>query len=375
MKLSDTAVPPKKKHPFASMIERAFPPPASLDMQAVGVDISDASIRWVVLEGERRHARVRHFGELPLDPGIVEQGMVRDVPALAKILREIKGRLGGVAAAHAALPEENAYVFSMHVPEKQSREEVLRMIEFEFADRVPILPASAVYDFDVVTEHDGDEGSEIAISVFPKEAAEKYVAAFSQAGFVLLSLEVEACSIARVITTDTKDDFVTLLVDFGRTRTGFAVLKHGVPIFTSTVEIGGEGATQALAKELGLSAQELEKFKDEEGLRAKPGSLGLQALSGTASAFADEVARHYHYWDTRRDKQTDRATHVSRVVLVGGGANLKGLTDYIARRVHARTDRGEIWGNVCQFEEYIPPIDYRTALQYATAVGLALRAI
>ncbi len=344
-------------------------------MRAAGIDISDASVRWVVLGGSRGQAHVQYFGELSLAPGIVEQGMVRDVPALALVLGEIKNKLGGITYAHAALPEENAYVFSMHVPERQSREEVLRMIEFEFADRVPIPPSSAVYDFDVVTEHDGDEGSEITVSVFPKEAAEEYVTAFAHAGLTLLSLEVEACAIARAITTGTEGDMVTLLVDFGRTRTGFAVLKHGVPIFTSTVEIGGEGATKALAKELGFSQGELEKFKDEEGLRAKPGSLGLQALSGTASAFADEVARHYHYWDTRRDKQTDRATHVSRVVLVGGGANLKGLTDYIARRVHARTDRGEIWGNVCSFEEYIPPIDYRTALQYATAVGLALRSI
>lgn len=357
------------------MLAHAFPPPSSLDMRAAGIDISDASVRWVLLEGMRGHARVGSFGEELLAPGIVEKGIVRDVPALSEVLRGVKGKLGGVAYAHAALPEENAYVFSMYVPEGQSREETLRIIEFEFGDRVPIPPASTVYDYDVVAERDGEEGTEIAVSVFPKEAALKYAEAFTHAGLTLLSLEIEARSIARAITIDTQDDHVTLLVDFGRTRTGFAVLKHGVPIFTSTVEIGGESATQSLAKKLGLSPEELEKFKDEEGLRAKPGSPGLDALSGTVSSFADEVARHYHYWDTRRDKKTDRAMHVGRVVLVGGGANLKGITDYIARRVHAETDRGNIWGSVCDFEEYIPPIDYRTALQYATAVGLALRAV
>jgi len=375
MQFSDPARAQKKQHSFLSKLAHAFPPPRSLDMRAAGIDISDATVRWVILEGNKGSARVRDFGEEALAPGIVEKGMVQDAPALAEVLHKIKNQLGDITCAHAALPEENAYVFSMHVPEGQSREEVLRIIEFEFGDRVPIPPASAVYDYDIVTEHDGDEGSEIAVSVYPRDAALKYAEAFFHADITLLSLEVEASSIARTITTGTEGDLVTLLVDFGRTRTGFAVLKHGVPIFTSTVEIGGEGATQALAKELGLSPEELELFKDEEGLRAKPGSPGLEVLSGTASAFADEVARHYHYWDTRRDKQTDRPTHVGRVVMVGGGANLKGITDFIARRVHAQTDRGDIWGNVCSFEEYIPPIDYRTSLQYATAVGLALRAI
>ncbi|MBM3260948.1 hypothetical protein FJY93_00855 [Candidatus Kaiserbacteria bacterium] len=365
----------RARRSLVDTLTSAFPPPTSLDMQAAGIDISDGSIRWVVLEGERGSARVRHFGERELSPGIVVKGMVQDVPALAEVLREIKKELGGIIYAHAALPEENAYVFDMYVPEGQSREEIMRVIEFEFADRVPIPPASAVYDYDIVTPRDGDAGMEISVSVFPREAAEKYVEAFKHAGLVLLSLEIEAHSIARVITTGKEGNHVTLLVDFGRTRTGFAVLKNGIPIFTSTVEIGGEGATQGLAKELGLSKEELDKFKDEEGLRAKPGSPGLEVLSGTASAFADEVARHFHYWDTRRDPQTDHVTHVDRVVMVGGGANLKGITDFIARRVHAHTDRGDIWTNVCSFDEYIPPIDYRTALQYATAVGLALRAL
>lgn len=366
---------PQEKHSFLSALGRAFPPPESLSMRAVGIDISEGSVRWVLLEGERGKARVQTFGEEVLAAGVVEKGIVKDIPALAEVLHTIKGRLGGVEFAHAGLPEENAYVFSMHVPEGQLRDETIRIVEFEFGDRVPIPPASAVYDYDIITEHDGDQGTEIAVSVFPKETAEKYVEAFARADLTLLSLEVEASSIARAITTDFTSDNVTLLVDFGRTRTGFAVLKRGVPIFTSTVEIGGEGATQALAKELGLSAKELERFKDEEGLRARPGSPGLEALSGTASAFADEVARHFHFWDTRRDKQTDRMMHVDRVVMVGGGANLKGILDFIARRIHAETVRGDIWGNVCRFEEYVPPIDYRMSLQYATAVGLALRTL
>lgn len=357
-----------------SLLARAFPPPSSLDLRAAGVDISDASVRWVVLEGDRGSARVASHGEEKLPEGAVVHGVVRDVSALSEALRQIRARLGSVGNAHAALPEESAYVFTMHVPAGEGRLQTLHMIEFELVDRVPIPPAEAVYDFDVITEHDGDLGAEIAVAVFPREAASGYVSAFENAGITLLSLEVEAHSIARAIHTDA-DPPITLLVDFGRTRTGFALLKRGVPIFTSTVEIGGENATQILSKELDLSPEDIEKFKDEEGLRAKQDSPGLDALAGTASAFSDEVARHYHYWDTHRGEHGEHSTPVDRIVLVGGQANLKGIADYVARRVHAETVRGEVWGNVCSFDEYIPPIDYRTSLQYATAVGLALRAI
>lgn len=364
----------KKSRGLMSVLARAFPPPASLDLRAAGIDISDASVRWVVLDGERGSARVRSHGEEKLPEGVVVQGAIRDIPALTDVLHKIKAKLGNISNAHAALPEEAAYVFTMHVPADEGRDQILRMIEFELGDRVPIPPTEAVYDFDIVTAYDGDEGAEIAVAVFPRSAAEAYVTAFEGAGITLLSLEVEAYSIARAIHMD-DDPPVTLLADFGRTRTGFALLKRGVPIFTSTVEIGGESAAPILAKALALSPEELEKFKDEEGLRAKADSPGLNALVGTASAFADEVARHYHYWDTHRDSHGERSTPVDQVVIVGGASNMNGIADYVARRVHATTTRGDIWRNVCSFESYIPPIDYRTSLQYATAVGLALRAI
>ena len=95
----------------------------------------------------------------------------------------------------------------------------------------------------------------------------------------------------------------------------------------------------------------------------------------TASALADEVTRHYHYWDTRRNDRGDRVTPVGKVILVGGNANLEGLPEYIAGRVQAPVERGDPWRHVADFNEYIPPIEKKIALQYATAIGLALRAL
>jgi Tfp pilus assembly PilM family ATPase len=64
---------------------------------------------------------------------------------------------------------------------------------------------------------------------------------------------------------------------------------------------------------------------------------------------------------------------VGRVLLVGGSANLEGLPSFIAAKVQTVVDRGNVWNNVATFDSYIPPIDFRTSMQYATAIGLALR--
>lgn len=351
-----------------------FPTPELLAPRTFGVDISDASIKWLALEPHADAHRVAAWGLEPLQEGIVEQGLVRDHHALATVLHEIAAHLGGISHAHVALPEEAAYVFDMRVPSTISRDEVLHMIEFEFEGRVPIPVSSAVYDFDVISSQGGN--MHIAVVVFPRELAESYVAAFEEAGLTLLSLELKARSIARAVMAS-GDDSIVLLVDFGRERTGLAVAQHGVPIFTSTVEVGGDSITRSLVKSLSLSPEAAERFRNEKGLLARGAedSAGLAAVTSVASALADEVARHYRYWDTRRDEHGERMTPVSRVILVGGSSNLRGIEDFLAARIQAPVVRGDIWQNICRFDDYIPPIERSISLQFAIAAGLALRSL
>lgn len=360
---------------MSEFLARAFPLPKLLYPRSAGIDISDSSIKWIVLGTSPGESRILSWGEESLPEGIVVGGVVQSVPDLAAALARIQKKIK-VSAAHTALPEESAYVFSMLVPEGATRQTILNMIEFELEGRVPISPKDAVYDYDFITET-GEEQEEIGVVVFPKKFAEGYVAAFDSAGLTLLSLEIEARSAARAVSSPEYANSVTLLVDFGRMRTGFAVLKHGVPIFTSTVPVGGTKATLALAEKMKFSFEEAEQFKNESGLFAAKDerSPASEVLLGMAAALADEIAHHFHYWDTRRNEKGDRVSPVESILLVGGSANLKGLPSYIAGRVQATTERPNVWRNVCSFNGYIPPIDRRISLQYATAIGLALRGV
>jgi type IV pilus assembly protein PilM len=361
--------------PISRSFARWFPVPSALSPIGTGVDVSDSSIKWLTLVGSARGARVKNFGTEHIPEGVVQVGTVRDPRALAQVLGVMKKKYH-VTHVHAALPEEAAFVFSMHVPEGSTRGQTMNMIEFELVNRVPLPPADTVYDFDTVSER-GEHGEEIAVTVFPRELAEGYVEAFKLAGIELLSLEIEARSIARAIS-GRRGDPVTMLVDCGRARTGVAILKQGIPIFTSTVEIGGDQMTEAVTTALALKSEaEAEVFKNEHGLVADDPALqkGYESLEKVANLLAAEIARHYRFWDTRRGEGNDRTQAVERVYLLGGSANLKGFPEYIAGKVQAEAERPNVWRNLFAFDDYIPPIPYRGSFQYATAIGLALRSL
>lgn len=354
--------------------ERWFPLPQFLVPHAAGVDISDSSVKWLSLARAAHGFKIEAFTQASLDPGVVVEGIVKDENKLAQVIAGLRKSAHGAPYVHAALPEETGYVFTMHVTSIESREQVLRMIEFELEDRVPLKLDSVIYDYDIIDQHTQDGGAEISVSVFPKTVIDGYTNAFERAGTVMLSLELEASSIARsVLPAGSKE--VALIADFGRARTGIIIVNRGIPIFTSTVGVGGDAMTKVIMETMSVDADKAEEFKNEHGIARDGDKRVVEAIAGTAGALADEIARHFSYWDTRRDEHDNRVTPVSRVILTGGSSNLKGLDEYIAGRVRAPAGHAHVWQNVCAFDEYIPVIDSHHALGLSTAIGLALRGV
>src|SRR3990167_6784822 len=304
-------------NPVTHFLSRYFPTPELLSPRSAGIDISDSSVKWIVIAPRKKIKTVVSYGSEIIPEGVLEKGEIRDAPALAKILKQVKKKMGGVACAHAALPEEAAYVFSMHVPEDTARKQVLSMIEFELENRVPLSPQDAVYDFSVIMKRDDGVGEEIGVAVFPIELARSYANVFKDAGIELLSLELEASSIARAISSrpldlvhgKREDEPIILYVDFGRARTGFAVLKRGIPIFTSTVEVGGDAITRALTEKLHMTPEDAAHFKNEQALNAtKETPPAFEAISGTPSALANGETRPIHKRDPRLNDRGERMT-------------------------------------------------------------------
>jgi type IV pilus assembly protein PilM len=231
-----------------------------------------------------------------------------------------------------------------------------------------------VYDYDILSYHPDGVGADIAVSVFPKTIVEGYLEALRIAHIEPVSFEIESRSIARSIVAKDMEQ-ASLVVDFGRARTGIAILKGQVPIFTSTVEVGGDTITNIIMKELKVDETQAEAYKNEHGITIGKDNQVAEVIMGTAAALADEIVRHHRYWDSLRNETGERVTPIAEVLLTGGSSNLRGLPEYIAARVQSPTLRADVWRNVCLFDRYIPSVTSNHALGLSTVIGLALRGI
>lgn len=205
----------------------------------------------------------------------------------------------------------------------------------------------------------------ILITAIPNDLIAQYRAIFHAVGLTLDAVEVESQSLARAVGDLEK--IPTLLIDIGALSTGITVIEGTRVVATGQTDYGGMALTQALARGLDISAWRAEELKRRRGLL---GVGGERELSTSLLPFLDVIIQECHRVRTLYERTTGR--RVERFMLVGGGANLPGITDYM----HAQFGIPNVFAS--PFVRLARPANLEPALQnvqneFAVAAGCALR--
>lgn len=357
-------------HSFDAVLSY-FPPPAFLTMPSVGIDISDRSMKFIELEHHRRERIPTRFGSCALEPGIIKGGKIYDPEKLEQALTALR-KENHFSFVHASLPEQQAYVFKTDVSVTSDRQQITQNIEFKLEENVPLSPGEVILTYDVLgPRRKGDKTMGVTVVAYPRENVERYVSSLEGAGLTPLSLEIESQAIARSVVEH--DDLSTyLVIDFGETRTGLAIVTNSLLAFTSTIDVRGRELTEAIKKYRGADAGKIACIKNEEGIRAEGESKELHAkLIEVVEELAKGIEKHYSYWNDHAKE--NNVQKIKKLVLCGGNANLAGLPEYLSTRLRVSVERANVWVNAFSFDKEVPNISFEQSLSYATVVGLALR--
>ncbi|MFA6006597.1 MAG: type IV pilus assembly protein PilM [Candidatus Paceibacterota bacterium] len=347
-----------------------FPLPNSLVRPAVGLDVSDESIKLIELSYAGGQARLKQFAELPIPPGAIVAGQIKQPADLTMVLASIRKRYN-IFQANVSLPEELTYVTKVRValaPKVDIREQIgLHLDEY-----VPLPPQETEFDFELIAEQ-GDS-IDCAVVALPRETVTSYLGAFKESGIEPLAFEIEAQAVARsLIKSDDTDTIMT--VDFGKARTGLAIVSEGRVLFSATLPFGGRYNTNIVMQMEKLDEAKAEALKRNSGLSRASGHEELYSmLLSHISVLRDEMNKYLLFWGSHKKEGEADPKPVNRIILAGGESNLLGLPEYLSATLGLKVVMGNPWINAFSLDEYIPPIEQPASLRYATAIGLALRA-
>ena len=368
----------------------------TLKPEAFGLDISDLSLKIIKLKKKRGRLTLASFGETEIKPGIIKEGEIKDEKKLAEIikdsLKKVKGEKLKTKYVVASLPEEKAFLQVIQLP-KMPPEDLKSAVIYEAENYIP-LPIDQVYlDSQIVPPlYNHQDHFDVLLAAMPKKIVDPYLSSLKKAGLEPIALEIESLAISRALIKNEVSPVPLLLIDLGATRTSFIIFSGHSLRFTSSIPVSSGSFTEIIAKNLRINLAEAERLKIKYGLeekiklRVKKDSFEkitekariFEALVPAMVDLIQQIKKHLDYYQshTSHEHLPPNGNRVAKILLCGGGANLKGLTELLALELKIPVQLGNPWVNILpEGQKELSELPFEKSLGYTTALGLALRGI
>lgn len=368
----------------------------NLKPEVFGLDISDLNLKIIKLKKKGKNFSLVSFGEGEIKPGIIKGGEIKDEDKLAETIKEsLKKVRGGKLRTKyvvASLPEEKAFLQVIQMP-KMAAEDLKSAVVYETENYIP-LPIEQVYlDFQIVSPlYNHLDHLDVLIAALPKDTINPYISSLKKAGLQPLALEIESQAVARALIKNGVTNRPVLLIDFGANRTGFVVFSGRSLRTTSSILVSSNHFTELIAKNLKINFTEAEELKIKYGLEEKiqlkikdektekkieRGKV-FDALIPALVDLTQQIKKHLDYYETHASHEhlPPDGKGVSKILLCGGGANLKGLPELLTLELKIPVELGNPWVNILpEGQKEVPKLPFAKSLSFTTALGLALREI
>ena len=388
----------------------------------IGVDVGSTAVRVAEVAAGEIPVIVR-AAQVPLPPGVVEAGEVRQPEVVAEALRELWSKAGVKSKqVHLGVGNQRVVVRELALPwlpEKELRD----TLGFQVQEFIPMASEEAVLDFDPLGEM--DQGGRRMVRILLVAAHKPMVNALVEAALAakLDPQGIDLTPFAVIRAVGAGDDGLDLdssgdeaIVDIGAQVTSICVHDRGVTRFVRMLPSGGRDITLALASGLGVDDEMAERLKRGErfggiadavpavespaegapavqlpppadalpvdtlptdtlpveaprgvpGVLADPAEVRDLALT-RAGSFVDEVRSSLEFYTAQMPN-----AQIGRVLVVGGGSRLDGLLELLQERLPVPVDRGRLFERAKSEIELSAEASAEAEAVLSVAVGLAI---
>jgi len=352
----------------------------NLKTSAFGLDISDLSLKLVCIEGKHNTKKIVSFGKLDIPAGIIKRGQIKDPQELAKqikkLIKGVKGKKVTTPYVVASLPEEKTFSQVIALP-KMTEEEAKQAIYFEAEKYIPYSVDKVYLDCQKISiEHGDKDKTYVLLVALPKNTADRCAKALDLAGLRPLALEIESQATVRaVLDEEKKRSPAMLIMDIGATRTGFIIFSGTALRFTTSIPVSSGDFTRIIAKVFKIDYKSADELKIQYGLsqKTKEGKKVFEALIPALTDLTEQIKKYIEYYHSRAEQDPGfvNGIRIEKILLCGGGAKLIGLPEFLSEQLGLLVEIANPLVNL----KGETKMTKDQALEYTTAIGLALRAI
>ena len=374
----------------------------------LGLDISELSIKLIQLKDTGKKIKIQALGRADIPRGLWEKGEIKNKTELAKAIHKLVKHpdFGKVSTREAiiCLPEGKTFLKIIEVDKDAIDQK--RAIESELAKHIP-LPIEEMYcNWQVIGE--SGRTSQILVGAATRAVVDAQIDLMREARLSVAAIETEPISVCRCLLREEDPEYHPTeqknyaIIDIGATDASLTVYSKNTILFSVNLPVSGEEITAKISQTLEIDREQAEKVKilygldehnDQPAVKKIISEL-VKNLTEHSKEAVNYFNHHFLSWGP-----------IGKIILCGGGANIKNLDKIIGKETGIETERGDVFVNFQgskknffnQFKKTFGlntdflaeepnkkpaahqsktvKISHDTSLSYVTAIGLALRGI
>lgn len=339
----------------------------------VGLDIGSRTLKLAEIIDSKAGSTLKNFSTIDIEPGLIEEGSVRDPEAVSRYIRELfkstKLKDKNVAIS---IGGYSVIVKKINV-QTMTEEELHETIHFEAEQYIPFDISEVNLDFQILgeSEHNPNQMNVLLVAA-KKEMISEYINLMKMAKLHPRIIDVDAFALQNIFNLNySLEDENIALIDIGASKTSLNILKDNVSEFMRDVSLGCEQINDKIASTVGCTIEETEAIKLGEESDLISAKDLKEIVESVVTDWCIEIKRALDFfYSTYPEEQ------IARIVLSGGGANIKKFLELLAAETSAEVEVINPFQNfIVDSNRFDSSYLERIAPQAAICMGLAARKI
>ena len=346
----------------------------------LGIDIGTSAIKIVDISIRRNRKNLENYGEAKskflfgkyyrTSKGteiFLSDNEIAD--AIKQIIKEANIK---TKEATFALPDFASFFTRFDLP-PMTKEELPEAVRFEARQYIPLPLSEVTLDWQILREKvvSGKQKQfRILLVAVPQRTVQQYQDIANNVGLEKFALEAEIFALIRSLIKGREEEKKNIcLVDIGARTTSISIIERGELFISHSLDtFSGNILTAQVSRSLNVSLEEAEELKVKFGMVDESQNLRM-----ILQPLIDDLVKKIEKIISNHEKG-DNESQIEEIILTGGGAQLRGLKDYLSFEISKETKIGNPFENI-----FYPPIleekIKKISSSYSVAIGVAQRKI
>jgi type IV pilus assembly protein PilM len=339
----------------------------------VGLDIGSRTLKLAEIIDTKAGSTLKNFSTINIEPGLIEEGSVRDPETVSGYIRELfkstKLKDKNVAIS---IGGYSVIVKKINV-QTMTEDELHETIHFEAEQYIPFDISEVNLDFQILgeSEHNPNQMNVLLVAA-KKEMISEYINLIKMAKLNPRIIDVDAFALQNILNFNySLEEENIALIDIGASKTSLNILKDNVSEFMRDVSLGCEQINDKIASTVGCTIEETEAIKLGEETDLISAEDLKEIVDSVVTDWCIEIKRALDFfYSTYPEEQ------IGRIVLSGGGANIKKFLELLAAETSAEVEVINPFQNfIIDSNRFDSSYLEQIAPQAAICMGLAARKI